>query len=131
MDDDHLGGAQARRFVDCGSGSGRLALAAFLGYLNLAHVLAVELSPQRHALAAEAIMRLVQHNPQRFILDTVSETRVRVVDVAPRQVREARQTTGQAKAEQARLKPARARVLELMCGDMWKVSPHYITAAGA
>lgn len=123
MDSTHLNAPAARRFVDCGSGSGRLAISMFLAFPNLGHVLGVELSRHRHALAATALLRLAELYPKRFTVETFVPGRVRVVDNG------ASKTVGPGPTTLA-LKPGTGRVLELMCGDMWAISPHYITAAG-
>ena len=68
LDRRHLAAANARCLFDLGSGTGKLAMQAFLMFPNLEEVLGVELAGSRYVLAEAAVGRLLAANRKRFRL---------------------------------------------------------------
>lgn len=61
----------ARRMVELGMGSGKLALQAFFEVPQLTEVVCVELTHSRFEMAAKALRRLIAKHPDRFSYEEV------------------------------------------------------------
>ena len=140
LDSSHLHVQKAESLVDLGSGCGRIATLAFLAYPSLSHVsslshsfdstapvysqvYAVELSPSRHALAAEAAKRLVEVFPAEFQLQVCTTSRVRIAHrpQAKQKLPSGSQRRPSGSTAQLAGSTSKLRILDICCGDMWRI----------
>ena len=66
LDEDHLNAAGAKVLYDCGMGTGKLALQAWLQFRNLEKVVGIELAISRFTLGERALASLARARPDDF-----------------------------------------------------------------
>jgi hypothetical protein len=68
LDTEHMNAADAKSLYDCGMGTGKLALQAWLQFPNLEKVVGVELAISRFIIGERALLNLVGHRPDDYEL---------------------------------------------------------------
>lgn len=66
LNKDHLRAASAKLLLDMGMGTGKLAMQAFLQFINIERVVGVEICRSRYNIGEEALHRLQSHYPAEF-----------------------------------------------------------------
>ena len=81
LDRDHLDASNAKVLYDCGMGTGKLALQAWLQYKNLEKVIGIELALSRYELGEQALVNLAQARPDQFeILKNIEGQQIVIQD---------------------------------------------------